>query len=61
MNTPVPGWRRWLDARLPGVAEAWRRHVGGYFVPRTLNVWYCFGALALLAMCVSVSTKQVLA
>ncbi len=50
MNTPVPGWRRWLDARLPGVAEAWRRHVGGYFVPRTLNVWYCFGALALLAL-----------
>lgn len=45
-----PGLRRWFDARLPGVAGAWQRHVGGYFVPRNLNVWYCFGALALLAL-----------
>ncbi len=44
------GLRGWFDARLPGLAAAWRRHATGYFVPRNLNFWYCFGALALLAL-----------
>lgn len=40
----------WLDARLP-LMSTWRRYLSEYYVPKNLNIYYCFGALALVALC----------
>ena len=42
--------RRWLGERLPSAAAWYQRHCTGYFVPKNLNFWYVFGALALLVL-----------
>ena len=61
-DEPGPaGLRGWFDARLPGLAAAWRRHATGYFVPRNLNFWSCFGARALLALAGQLRTGLFLA
>ncbi len=36
----------WINERLP-LAAAWKRHATDYYVPKNLNVWYCFGFLAI--------------
>lgn len=38
---------QWIASRAPGLADLYKRHVSGYLVPKTLTIWYCFGALAL--------------
>ncbi len=39
----------WVDDRLP-VVEAWNRHVGQYYAPKSFNFWYFFGSLSLLVL-----------
>lgn len=39
----------WINARLP-VTSIWENHLSKYYVPRNLNFFYIFGALALLVL-----------
>ncbi len=39
----------WINARLP-VTSMWENHLSKYYVPRNLNFFYIFGALALLVL-----------
>ncbi|MEJ7138993.1 cytochrome b [Amphibiibacter pelophylacis] len=41
----------WLESRLP-LRAFWAKHISGYRVPATLNVWYVFGLLALAALAI---------
>ena len=41
--------RRWVRLRFP-VLETAERHLSAYPVPKNLNVWYCFGILALVVL-----------
>ncbi len=37
----------WLEERLP-IIRACKRYVQEYHIPKNLNLWYCFGVLALV-------------
>ncbi|MGA3682317.1 cytochrome b [Pseudomonas graminis] len=39
----------WINARFP-VTSTWENHLSKYYVPRNLNFFYIFGALALLVL-----------
>ena len=43
----------WFDKRIPW-REAVRRHLTEYYAPKNFNVWYVFGALALLMLVVQI-------
>lgn len=55
------GLKAWLALRLPSVLGWYQRHVRNYFVPKNLNIWYVFGALALLVLGMQVLTGLALA
>ena len=38
----------WFDARMPSVAEEFRKHASEYYAPKNFNFWYFFGALSLI-------------
>jgi ubiquinol-cytochrome c reductase cytochrome b subunit len=40
---------RWLDQRLP-ISSTWKRYASEYYVPKNLNLYYCFGALAIVIL-----------
>ena len=63
-DAPAPqgsGAKAWFATRLPSLARLWRKHMSGYFVPKNLNVWYVFGALALLVLGMQLVTGVALA
>lgn len=39
----------WLDERLP-LINTWKKHVSEYYAPKNFNLYYVFGALALLVL-----------
>ena len=39
----------WLDERLP-IMDTWKKHVSEYYAPKNFNLYYVFGALALLVL-----------
>ncbi|MFM7784935.1 MAG: ubiquinol-cytochrome c reductase [Gammaproteobacteria bacterium] len=43
------GLRDWVDARLP-IMRAWNTHMGKYYAPKNLNIWYFFGVLSMLVL-----------
>ena len=47
MNFLPRSFLNWLLVRLPFQAF-WQKHMIDYRVPKRLNFWYCFGALALV-------------
>ena len=47
--TKRSGNRTWWADRLPLIA-VWKNYCSEYFVPKNLNFYYCFGALALLVL-----------
>ena len=55
------GMAAWLAERLPSVVRLYRRHMCEHFVPKNLNIWYVFGALALLVLGMQLLTGLVLA
>lgn len=55
------GTAAWLAERLPSVVRLYRRHMREHFVPKNLNIWYVFGALALLVLGMQLLTGLVLA
>lgn len=40
---------QWLDARFP-LTRIWKTHLSDYYVPKNLNIYYVFGALALAVL-----------
>jgi ubiquinol-cytochrome c reductase cytochrome b subunit len=53
--------KRWFDARMPTIGHEWRKHAAEYYVPKNLNVWYEFGALAGLVLIIQIISGIVLA
>ena len=45
---------RWFDARMPTIGAEWRKHAAAYYVPKNLNLWYEFGALAGLVLIIQI-------
>ena len=39
----------WINVRFP-LVSTWKRYMSDYYVPKNLNFYYCFGALALLVL-----------
>ena len=44
----------WFDARMPSVAQEWRKHASQYYAPKNLNLWYDFGSLAGLVLVIQI-------
>ena len=51
-----PGFRGWLNKRLP-VDDFVTSQLTDYFAPKNFNVWYYFGALALLVFVMQIVTS----
>src|SRR5258706_6940191 len=46
----------WFDARMPSVAEEFRKHASEYYAPKNFNFWYFFGALSLVVLVLQIVT-----
>ncbi|HSG35671.1 MAG TPA: cytochrome b N-terminal domain-containing protein, partial [Sphingomonadaceae bacterium] len=46
----------WIDARMPSLAEEYRKHLAEYYAPKNFNVWYFFGSLAMLVLGIQIIT-----
>jgi ubiquinol-cytochrome c reductase cytochrome b subunit len=44
----------WFDARMPSVAEEYRKHMSEYYAPKNFNFWYFFGALSMLVLVIQI-------
>jgi ubiquinol-cytochrome c reductase cytochrome b subunit len=44
----------WFDARMPSVAEEYRKHLSEYYAPKNFNFWYFFGSLAILVLAMQI-------
>src|SRR5258705_7270348 len=44
----------WFDARMPSVAEEFRKHASEYYAPKNFNFWYFFGALSLVVLVIQI-------
>ena len=38
----------WINVRVPSLRTNYKKHFSKYYVPRNLNIWYCFGILLVL-------------
>jgi ubiquinol-cytochrome c reductase cytochrome b subunit len=45
---------QWFDERMPTIGAEWRKHAAAYYVPKNLNLWYEFGALAGLVLIIQI-------
>ena len=46
----VNGGAAWINERAPGLMPAYRKHMSEYYAPKNFNLWYYFGALAMLVL-----------
>lgn len=46
---------RWLDERMP-LTKTYKAHASEYYAPKNFNVWYVFGALALVVFIIQILT-----
>src|SRR5512147_2059523 len=46
----------WVDARMPTLAEEYRKHMAEYYAPKNFNFWYYFGSLAMLVLAIQIVT-----
>jgi ubiquinol-cytochrome c reductase cytochrome b subunit len=44
----------WFDARMPSVAQEWRKHASEYYAPKNFNFWYYFGVLSMLVLVIQI-------
>lgn len=44
------GMTNWVNARAPGMAPVYKKHMSEYYAPKNFNIWYYFGSLALLVL-----------
>ena len=40
---------QWFDARFP-LISTWKKYLSDYYVAKNLNIFYCFGALAVVVL-----------
>ena len=45
----------WLDNRFPA-SKLYNEHLGEYYAPKNFNIWYVFGALAMLVLVIQIVT-----
>ena len=45
----------WLDNRFPA-SKLYNEHLGEYYAPKSFNIWYVFGALAMLVLVIQIVT-----
>ena len=51
----LTGLRDWVDARFP-LMKLWNEHLAEYYAPKNFNIWYFFGALAILVLVIQIVT-----
>ncbi len=56
MNRLLTNAWDWFDARMPSVGEEFRKHASEYYAPKNFNIWYYFGALAILVLVIQIVT-----
>jgi len=44
----------WFDARMPSIAEEYRKHLAEYYAPKNFNFWYFFGSLAIFVLAMQI-------
>jgi ubiquinol-cytochrome c reductase cytochrome b subunit len=45
----------WVDNRFP-LSKLYNEHLGEYYAPKNFNIWYVFGALAMLVLVIQIVT-----
>ena len=45
----------WVDNRFPA-SKLYNEHLGEYYAPKNFNIWYVFGALALIVLVIQITT-----
>ena len=46
----------WFENRIPTAFEAYKVHMSEYYAPKNFNIWYVFGALAMLVLVIQIVT-----
>jgi len=54
MNRMLTAAWDWFDARMPSVAEEYRKHMAEYYAPKNFNFWYYFGVLSMLVLVIQI-------
>ena len=47
--------RDWVDDRFP-LMQNWNEHLAKYYAPKNFNIWYYFGAFAILVFAIQILT-----
>jgi ubiquinol-cytochrome c reductase cytochrome b subunit len=56
-NAPVADrLTNWFENRIPTAFEAYKIHMSEYYAPKNFNIWYFFGALAMLVLVIQIVT-----
>ena len=54
--TAVEKLTNWFENRIPTAFDAYKVHMSEYYAPKNFNVWYVFGALAMLVLVIQIVT-----
>ena len=46
----------WFENRIPTAFDAYKVHISEYYAPKNFNIWYVFGALAMLVLVIQIVT-----
>lgn len=46
----------WFENRFPSAFDGYKKHMSEYYAPKNFNVWYVFGALAMLVLVIQIVT-----
>ena len=46
----------WFENRIPTAFDAYKVHMSEYYAPKNFNIWYAFGALAMLVLVIQIVT-----
>ena len=46
----------WFENRIPTAFDAYKVHMSEYYAPKNFNIWYIFGALAMLVLVIQIVT-----
>ena len=46
----------WFENRMPSAFEGYKKHMSEYYAPKNFNIWYVFGALAMLVLVIQIVT-----
>jgi len=54
MSTRLMALWAWFDARMPSVAQEYKKHLAEYYAPKNFNFWYYFGSLAMFVLVIQI-------